>query len=80
MVYIVVLTWYIPGIYRLYLNIGDLAGIYHTKTSMHLFGTSHVPPSTSHIPGYNGDADGKVNDKSTLSQAGGGANTKEEER
>ena len=46
-----VYTWYIPGIYRLYDNIGDIGGIYHTKTSMHLFGTSHVPPSTGHIPG-----------------------------
>ena len=51
LVYIVVLTWYIPGIYRLYVNLGDIAGIYHTKTSMHLFGTSRVPPSTGHIPG-----------------------------
>ena len=46
-----VYTWYIPGIYRLYVNLGDIAGIYHTKTSMNLFGTSHVPPSTGHIPG-----------------------------
>ena len=45
-----VYTWYIPGIYRLYDNIGDIGGIYHTKTSIHLFGTSHVPPSTGHIP------------------------------
>ena len=43
-------TCYIPGIYRLYVNLGDIAGIYHTKTSIHLFGTSHVPPSTGHIP------------------------------
>ena len=48
-----VYTRYIPGIYRLYDHVGDIGGIYHTKTSMHLFGTSHVPPSTSHIPGYN---------------------------
>ena len=45
-----VYTWYIPGIYRLTVNIGDIGGIYHTKTSMGLFGTSHVPPSTGHIP------------------------------
>ncbi len=45
-----VFTWYIPGIYRLYDNIGDIGGIYHTKTSIHLFGTSHGPPSTGHIP------------------------------
>ena len=45
-----VYTWYIPDIYRLYVNIGDIAGIYHTKTSIHLFGTSHVLPSTGHIP------------------------------
>ena len=50
-VYISVYTWYIPDIYRLYVNVGDMAGIYRTKTSMHLFGTSHVPPSTGHIPG-----------------------------
>ena len=48
-----VYTWYLPGIYRLYDNIGDIGGIYHTKTLIHLFGTSHVPPSTGHIPGYN---------------------------
>ena len=48
-----VFTWYIPDIYRLYVNVGDIAGIYHTKTSMGLFSTSHVPPSTGHIPGYN---------------------------
>ena len=46
-----VYTRYIPGIYRLYDHVGDIGGIYHTKTSMHLFGTSHVPPSTGHIPG-----------------------------
>jgi len=45
-----VYTRYIPGIYRLYDNVGDIGGIYHTKTSIHLFGTSHVPPSTGHIP------------------------------
>ena len=58
MVYIVVLTWYIQGIYLLYVNVGDIEGICHTKTSMHLFGTSHVPPSPGHIPGYIRDIPG----------------------
>ena len=58
MVYIVVLTWSIPGIYLLYVNLGDIGGICHTKTSIHLFGTSHVPPSTGHIPGYIRDIPG----------------------
>ena len=39
-----VYTWYLPGIYRLYDNIGDIGGIYQTKSLIHLFGTSHVPP------------------------------------
>ena len=45
-----VYTWYIPGICRLYDHIGDIPGVCHAKTSMHLFGTSHVPTFTSHIP------------------------------
>ena len=43
-----VYTWYILGIYRLYGNVGDIAGICHTKNSKHMIGTSHV--LTGHIP------------------------------
>ncbi len=46
-----VYTWYIPGIYLVYDNMGDIGGMCHKKTSMGLFCTSHVTTLTWYIPG-----------------------------